>query len=421
VSKSYRIPYYTNTAFDEAEERERAVELTRLRLERDILVLSSDQGVQELQIKIDGLAAKMINVRDFLNMGPNSADQEPCDAARDGQGTLAGGQGTLSGGQGTPKISNYTNKAIKTLGKLVDCLKLLKAAKASEASKNQQSCEAILSRLNFKKLFYKTILKKMKEADILDCGEAAGLLGRIEALDTTIKTLSDEFLRRYLFLIEPAIRTYRNEQQDDMFQEGSVALLLALERYDPTQGRFSNYASLCIEQSIKKGHVKANETIHIPNNIRLAQNRLQKTIKTLTDSGNIFSESEVAQKAGTDVATLRGLAATMALKAPLSLDARQCDSDGVGSSLGDTIKDESPSQETLCIERETAAEFRSYMEIFKKQSRSNELTAKVMKYRFMELTLREIGDRLNLSPQRVHQLHAAGMRHFRKHFRGMDQ
>lgn len=67
--------------------------------------------------------------------------------------------------------------------------------------------------------------------------------------------------------------------RDDLFQEGVIGLLSAIDGFDPHKGfQFSTYAIWWIRQAINNYLITIEPTITIPSHVRTAHNKLLKTL-----------------------------------------------------------------------------------------------------------------------------------------------
>ena len=67
--------------------------------------------------------------------------------------------------------------------------------------------------------------------------------------------IRNEIVEKYLYMVEVLIRKYLNKgvDYDDLYQVGAMALVSAVERFDPSKGfEFSSFATPTILGEIKK-------------------------------------------------------------------------------------------------------------------------------------------------------------------------
>lgn len=190
---------------------------------------------------------------------------------------------------------------------------------------------------------------------------------------------------------------------DDLFQEGSMGLTKAIERFDLDLGyKFSTYAFWWIKQAITR-FIKNNQTtIRKPVHVH----ELSKKIAHVTENyfaihGKEASEEEIAELVGCDVIQVR--AALNPQNDVISLNV------GVGedetSELGDFVKDEN-------VDLEASAEQEDLKRLIQKllnESYLNDQQKAVLIYRFgiyddRRRTLEEVGELLGITRERVRQL-----------------
>jgi RNA polymerase primary sigma factor len=68
----------------------------------------------------------------------------------------------------------------------------------------------------------------------------------------------------------------------DLIQEGNTGLMRALERFDPQRGvKFATYACWWIRQTISRALINQNETIRVPNHVVERKSKLRQAIVAL--------------------------------------------------------------------------------------------------------------------------------------------
>jgi RNA polymerase primary sigma factor len=141
-----------------------------------------------------------------------------------------------------------------------------------------------------------TYLREINETALLTADEEKALARRIAVGDTEAR---DQMVRANLRLVVNIARGYTGKGLglQDLIEEGNLGLLRAVEGFDPSMNtRFSTYASYWIKQSIKRALVNTAKTIRIPAYMvellakwRRAMSKLQEEL------GRVPTQEEVAR------------------------------------------------------------------------------------------------------------------------------
>ncbi len=205
-----------------------------------------------------------------------------------------------------------------------------------------------------------------------------------------------------------AIPMLTEEAYSDLVSQGILGLIDAVDRFEPKRGwRFSTYASLRI-----RGHIidalRAMDVL--PRGARKRVKGIEQAVSRLRmELRREPSEKEVAAAVNLDLKTYRA-ALVEANCAVLSIDAVMENDDGENSaSLQDLLCDEDAldpedSAERVELEQRLAVALRRL---------PRRLQVLLSLYYYEGLTMREIGQILDLSESRVSQLHAHAMKQLR--------
>lgn len=214
----------------------------------------------------------------------------------------------------------------------------------------------------------------------------------------------DRMVRANLRLVVNIARGYTGKglSLQDLIEEGNLGLLRAVEGFDPSMGtRFSTYASYWIKQSIKRSLINSAKTIRIPAYMVELLSKWRRASARLTEElGRCPTPEEVARLLGLPRKKL-----PIIKKAILIYNLTpQTDQTESGWSLGEMIMDDrqrGPDEEML--ENDNLKFVMEQLEIMEPRE------AAVLRMRFgigdqTPQTLKEIGETLGLTRERVRQI-----------------
>jgi RNA polymerase primary sigma factor len=255
-----------------------------------------------------------------------------------------------------------------------------------------------------------TYLRDINQTPLLSAEQEQELAWRVEAGDPEAR---DHLIRANLRLVVNLARTYagRGLGMEDLIAEGNLGLVRAAEGFDPARGlRFSTYASYWIKQSIKRGLVNTAKTIRLPAYMAELVTQWRQVAAALQEKlGRAPTQDEVAGHL--NLPTKRLKIVQKALR--VSNAAPQGEEDGTGVSLGDLALDDGVGPDARLT---GADELRQVLGLL---DRLDGREAAVLRLRFgldggEARTLKEVGDCLGLTRERVRQIERDGLRKLRE-------
>jgi RNA polymerase primary sigma factor len=246
-----------------------------------------------------------------------------------------------------------------------------------------------------------TYLREINETSLLTANDEHELATAIGNGDSRA---SDRMVRANLRLVVNIARGYTGKglSLQDLIEEGNLGLLRAVEGFDPGVGtRFSTYASYWIKQSIKRALINTAKTIRIPAYmVELLSKWRRATARLAEELGRTPTPEEIARVLGLPKKKLPIIKKAIRIYNSTP----QTDQADTGWSLGEMVMDERlKSPEDELVDSDNLVHVMQMLETMDPRE------ATVLRMRFgladhEPKTLKEIGEALGLTRERVRQI-----------------
>ena len=258
-------------------------------------------------------------------------------------------------------------------------------------------------------------LQEIGKEELISVEEEVELAQRIRKGDLeALEKLTKANLR---FVVSVA-KQYQNQglSLPDLINEGNLGLIKAAEKFDETRGfKFISYAVWWIRQSILQALAEQSRIVRLPlnqvgslNKINKAFARFEQEHERTPSAEELANELELPREKVTD--TLRVAGRHISVDAPFA--------DGEDNSLLDVlVNPDSPNADRGLINESLATEVDRALETLTERERD------IIRYFFgigcSEMTLEEIGEKFDLTRERVRQIKEKAIRKLRQSTRSL--
>jgi len=242
-------------------------------------------------------------------------------------------------------------------------------------------------------------------------------LRRVYAANRAAAEARNDFVKANLRLVVSIARRFNHGRMAlaDLIQEGNLGLMKAVERYDYRRGfRFSTYASWWIRHAISRALADKGREVRLPVHMIDAQHRLTKARRQLTGKlGRQPTSEELAAATQMPLDKIEKMRSWL-LEQSVSIDKPVGDDEG--RVLGEVLED--PDREEVSPTGDLEWEALT-TEVRDLLHELRPIEADILRQRFglgteQELTLKEIGDKYNLSRERIRQLQEQALAKMRR-------
>jgi RNA polymerase primary sigma factor len=196
----------------------------------------------------------------------------------------------------------------------------------------------------------------------------------------------------------------------DLVQEGNLGLMHAAEKFDYAKNfRFCTYASWWIRQFIARYLTNKRRVVRLPHRKEEMLRKIQRTYHILSQVLMHQPRAEdIADELGISVQDINFIVNMSSGPLPLEIDT------GRGDTMMEVHEDYTYSPERTLFQQYYRDETRHFLDRLKDRERQ------VLSYRYQfedgePYTLKEIGDKMDLSPETIRQIEKKALKKIRSH------
>jgi len=253
-------------------------------------------------------------------------------------------------------------------------------------------------------------LKEIDEASLLTV-EQERSLGKL-VVEENDPHARDQLVRSNLRLVVNIAKKYagRGMSLGDLIEEGNLGLIKAVDYFDPDHGtRFSTYAAWWIKQSIKRALLANVQPVHIPTYMVALMNQWRHTTAELESRlGRTLDVEEMAEIMHLPLRKAKIINQILKILSSVK------DTSGTDGTADDKMIEETlPDQNAPTPEDELVAD-EEKAKVLKLLDEIDPREAGVLKLHYgldgrKPMTLRQIGEKLGLTRERIRQIQRAAL------------